>query len=120
MHYAGNVSTGKAPVTVKGAGNYMGSIARSYIIKPAKCSMTSLRGAKGSFTVRYKKQNGASYQISYRKSGAKEKTVKTSAVSKTVKKLKKGTYTVKVRAYKKTGSVTYYGSYSKAKTVKVR
>ncbi len=51
--------------------------------------------------MKYKKQTGAKYQIYYKTAGSKAKTVKTSAVTKTVKNLKKGkTYTVKVRAYK--------------------
>ena len=71
--------------------------------------------------MKYKKQSGAKYQIYYKTAGSKAKPVLSSAVTKTVKNLKKGkTYTVKVRAYKAIDGKTYYGAYSAAKKVKVR
>lgn len=62
------------------------------------------------------------YQVAYKLKGAKKwKTVKTSKQSLTLKKLKKNkTYYVKVRAIAKTNSGTKYGSYSKAKSVKIK
>lgn len=62
------------------------------------------------------------YQVAYKLKGAKKwKTVKTSKQSITLKKLKKNkTYYVKVRAIAKTNSGTKYGSYSKAKSVKIK
>ncbi|MCB6994305.1 hypothetical protein LI177_12535 [bacterium 210820-DFI.6.37] len=119
--YKNNKNVGKATVTITAKGNYTGTITKTFIVKPAKETITSLKKGTKKFTVKYKKQAGASYQIYYKTSGSKAKTVKTSSVSKTIKKLKGGkTYTVKVRAYKKIDGKTYYGSYSKAKKVKVR
>ena len=121
VSYKNNTAVGKAAVTVKAKGNYTGTITKTFIVKPAKESITSLKKGTKRFTVKYKKQSGAKYQIYYKTAGSKAKTVKTSAVTKTVKNLKKGkTYTVKVRAYKAIDGKTYYGAYSKAKKVKVR
>ena len=121
VSYKNNKNVGKAAVTVKAKGNYTGTITKTFIVKPAKESITSLKKGTKRFTVKYKKQTGAKYQIYYKTAGSKAKTVKTSAVTKTVKNLKKGkTYTVKVRAYKAIDGKTYYGAYSAAKKVKVR
>ena len=56
------------------------------------------------------------YQISYKISGQKAKTVKVTkrtTVSKVIKELKKGKrYIVKIRAYAVIGGKTYYGKWS--------
>lgn len=119
--YKNNKNVGKATLTITGQGNYTGTITKTFIVKPRKVSNVKVTKGKKRVTVRYKKQNGARYQIYYKKAGTKAKTVKTAAVKRTIKKLKSGkTYTIKVRAYKKIGSKTYYGKYSKAKKVRVR
>ena len=50
---------------------------------------------------------------------AKKLTLKASKNSATIKKLKKGTYYFKVRAFAKSGSKRRYGSYSKAKKIRL-
>lgn len=121
ISYGKNTYLGKGTVTITAKGNYTGKISKSFKIKPAKEAITSLKAGKGKFTVKYKKQTGASYQIYYKASGVKAKTYKTSSTTKTISKLKKGkTYTVKVRAYKKIDGKTFYGSYSAAKKVKTK
>lgn len=119
--YKNNTNIGQASLTITGKGNYTGTITKTFIVKPRKVASVKVTKGKKRVTVRYKKQNGARYQIYYKKAGTKAKTVKTAAVKRTIKKLKSGkTYTIKVRAYKKIGSKTYYGKYSKAKKVRVR
>ena len=119
--YSNNKNVGQAKVTITGQGNYTGTITKNFVIKPRKVSNVKVTKGKKRVTVRYKKQNGARYQIYYKTTGSKAKTVKTAAVKRTIKKLKSGkTYTIKVRAYKKIGSKTYYGKYSAAKKVRVR
>ncbi|MFR7986361.1 MAG: hypothetical protein ACLU9N_12510 [Clostridia bacterium] len=119
--YKNNKNVGKATLTITGQGNYTGTITKTFIVKPRKVANVKVTKGKKRVTVRYKKQNGARYQIYYKTTGSKAKTVKTAAVKRTIKKLKSGkTYTIKVRAYKKIGSKTYYGKYSKAKKVRVR
>ena len=52
---------------------------------------------------------------------SKAKKLSTKKTSVTLKKLKKGTYYVKVRAYKSTGkNKKSYGSYSALKKVKIK
>ena len=51
---------------------------------------------------------------------AKTYTVKKNVAKKVIKKLKKGKYFVKVRAYKVIKGNTVYGKYSKVKKVKVK
>ncbi|MBC6680276.1 fibronectin type III domain-containing protein [Zhenpiania hominis] len=119
--YKNNKNVGKATLTITGQGNYTGTITKTFIVKPRKVASVKVTKGKKRVTVRYKKQNGARYQIYYKTAGSKAKTVKTTAVKRTIKKLKSGkTYTIKVRAYKKIGSKTYYGKYSAAKKVRVR
>lgn len=80
--------------------------------------------ASGKLTVRWKKAAGASsYQIQYAASRSMRgaRTVATSALTRTLSGLKKGsTYYVRIRAYKKVSGKTYYGAWSSVKNVKVR
>lgn len=119
--YKNNKNVGKATLTITGKGNYTGTITKTFVIKPRKVANVKVTKGKKRVTVRYKKQNGARYQIYYKTAGSKAKTVKTTAVKRTIKNLKGGKrYTIKVRAYKKIGSKTYYGKYSAAKKVTVK
>ena len=80
--------------------------------------------ASGKLIVRWKKAVGASgYQIQYAASRSMRgaRTVSTSALTRTLSGLKKGsTYYVRIRAYKKVSGKTYYGAWSSVKNVKVR
>lgn len=80
--------------------------------------------ASGKLTVRWKKAAGASgYQIQYAASRSMRgaRTVSTSALTRTLSGLKKGsTYYVCIRAYKKVSGKTYYGAWSSVKNAKVR
>lgn len=91
-------------------------------------TLTSVKAGKKFLKAAWKKQSGVTgYQIQYStdknfKKNTHKVTVKGAKyTSKTVKKLKsKKTYYVRVRTYKKTGGKTYYGKWSKAKSVKVK
>ena len=80
--------------------------------------------ASGKLTVRWKKAAGASgYQIQYAASRSMRgsRTVSTSALTRTLSGLKKGsTYYVRIRAYKKVSGKTYYSTWSSVKNAKVR
>ena len=89
--------------------------------------LAKTKGAKKKVTVRWKAVSGAKgYQIVVAKNKKGTKKAKTytvkgaSKVKKVVKKLKKGKYYVKVRAYKTYKGNTVYGKFSKVKRVKVR
>lgn len=123
--YQNNKNIGPATLTIDGQGNYKGHISsRSFKIFPAKATIKSLKAGKKRFTVQTKKlSGGVRYQIQYRVKGSKAAytRIETKNLKKVIKGLKKGkTYTVKVRAYKKLGKKMYYGTFSKAKNVKIK
>ncbi len=96
------------------------------VTKPKKAVITSLRKrGNGKFTVKYRRASQAKgYEICYstnKKFKYSTKKVTASSLSKTVKGLKKKkAYYVRVRAYKIDSTDSkVYGSYSKAKKVKV-
>ena len=80
--------------------------------------------ASGKLTVRWKKAAGASgYQIQYAASRSMRgaRTVSTSAMTRTLSGLKKGsTYYVRIRAYKKVSGKTYYSTWSSVKNAKIK
>ena len=92
----------------------------------AKVTIKKVKGARKKMTVTWKKVKGAKgYEILVAKNkkgtkAAKTYTVKKNVAKKVIKKLKKGKYFVKVRAYKVIKGNTVYGKYSKVKKVKVK
>ena len=102
--------------------------------KPAKVTVkkTTLKSAKNAkgkkLVVKWKKNTaGNGYQIQYSTSkkfakGNKTKTIrKNKTTSYTIKKLKKKkTYYVRIRTYKKVSEKTYYSEWSSVKKVKIK
>lgn len=95
--------------------------------KVKKPTSFKVKAGKRKAIVTWKKVSGVTgYKIKYSKkksfSKAKTKTVKGASHKKyTIKKLKKGKRVyVKMRAYKKYKGKTYYGPWTKAKSVKVK
>ncbi|MDO4501996.1 MAG: fibronectin type III domain-containing protein [Coriobacteriia bacterium] len=124
VYPAGRKAVGKYTVSVKLKGRFAGSGSARFTIKPATASVKSLTAGKRTLKVaascRPSAKGAAAYKIAYRLKGSKTwKYVSTTAQSKVIKSLKKGRqYYVKVRAYKKVGGVTHYGSWSKTKLSK--
>lgn len=120
----GRKNVGKYTYKVNFIGNYKGSKAVSFTIKPAAAVIKSLTSGKGKLAVKATSKpsvkGGTYYQISYRQKGtSKWKTVTTKTYYKTIGKLKKGKYYyVKVRACKKVGTTIYRGNWSKTKLSK--
>ena len=124
----GGKAVGSYRVTIVGRGAYMGSKTSVFKIVPKGVSISKVVKNKRAFTVKWKKPSKTyrkqitGYQVRYSKAksmkGAKIMTVK--GPSKTackIKNLKGGKkYYIQVRAYKKTGSKTYYSSWSKTKS----
>lgn len=121
---SGCKNLGSYKVTVTGTDNYKGTVAASYVIRPAKCKTPSVKAGKKKMTVKWKKLGGGSqtYQIYVLKKGTKRAKYYTSTkTAKTIKKLaKKKTYSVKIRSYKKINGKTYYGTWSGTKKVKIK
>lgn len=125
--YSNNKNIGTAKLTIKGKGNYAGTISKSFKIVLGKTSIKSVKAGSKRATVTWKKVTGATGYKVYMatKSNGRYKLVSTvkgnSKVTYTKKKLTKNKkYYFKVVAYKKVGSKTVIGSYSSARSVKVK
>ncbi|WP_304854523.1 CAP domain-containing protein [Adlercreutzia caecimuris] len=130
---SGNTVVGKkagtATLTVKANGLQAKVKVTVKAVKPPKTKFTSVKRAKKSLKIKWKKQtkNVTGYEIwcSTSKKFTKKTTVKTTKKAKTtsltVKKLKaKKTYYVKIRTYYKTGGKKYYSDWSSVKKVKTK
>ncbi|MCQ2550659.1 MAG: fibronectin type III domain-containing protein [Clostridia bacterium] len=110
-------SEGVSDITITMDGN-------TYTVKitilPRKVKLTELTTKSKSITAKWEKDENATGYIL--KIGDKEYTVNSpKTLSKTVKKLTKDkTYSVKVRAYKKSMGETIYGKWSSEKKIKVK
>ena len=122
--YKNNNSIGTASFTVKGIGNYTGSLTGKFVINPQKGNISSVKkDGTGRLKISWKKVPGAQGYMLYRATSSsgtysKIKTISgNSNVSYTNSGLKNNKkYYYKVRAYKKNGSKTYVGAYSSAKS----
>ena len=121
--YKNNVKPGKGKFTVKGIGNYTGTITQSFkIVIGTVTKLKTKTVNKSTVKLSWKKQTAVTgYQVQkYNKNSKKWKTVKTIKKNNASCNLKGATLGTKhkyrVRAYKKIGKKTYYGKYSKAKT----
>lgn len=121
---SGRKNIGSYTVNVTGLqdNGYTGSKSATFQIVPKTLKTPSVKARKKKVAIKWAKvSGGVKYQIAIAKKGSKYKYYSVSGSKKTIKKLSKGKkYTVRVRAYKKVGSKTYYGSWSKGKTVKVK
>ena len=91
-------------------------------VGPSKVKSVKVSGGKKKVKVRWKKSSGSNgYEVYYAaaRDSAYKKLAATTATSCT-KKMKKGTYNVKVRSYKISGSKKLYGSFSGIKEVTIR
>lgn len=86
--------------------------------------LKSLRAGKKKIKVSWKKvKNAGEYQIAYKKHSAKKYKIKTVGPGNTsciLSKLSSKKYTVKVRTGKNKYEKSFYGKWSKTKTVKVK
>lgn len=93
-------------------------------VGPSKLKSFKVKASKGKITVSWKKNSAANgYEIYYSKnksSGYKKLMTAKSNKAKVTKKLKSGTYYVKMRAYRLSGKKKLYGSYTAVKTVTVK
>lgn len=100
-------------------GKYSGTKSVSFKINPATAAIKSLTSGSRKMTVKMttkpSSKGASTYQIYYKQKGTSTwKKTTTTSYYKTIKSLKKGKqYYVKVRAYKKVGTTTYYGAWSK-------
>lgn len=125
----GRKNIGTYKVTVKLKGNYSGTLSKTFKIVPKSTRITSLRGTKRGFTIKWKKQLSkfaTGYQIQYSTNrsfrGGKilkvKGSTKVSAKKTRLKAAKK--YYVRIRTYKTVSGKTYYSSWSAIKSVKTK
>lgn len=122
VSYSNNTKIGTAKVTVKGKGNYTGTITANFLIKPDK--VTGLKQS-GYYTnkirLRWNATKGATGYIVYRvntKTGKLKYIGSTKTTAFESKSLKSGTdYKYAVKAYTNVGKNKVYGSRSVIKTM---
>lgn len=125
VKYSNNKYTGKATITITGAGKYTGTKTVNFNIVPKKVTLKSVQAGTKTAKVTFAKAAGkvTGYEICYATS-SKFKNAKTKTTTKTTETLKSltsgKTYYVRVRAYKKVSGKKIYGAYSKTIKVKVK
>lgn len=108
------------------AGSKTKTLSCKVTVGPSKVKSFKVTGSKKKITVRWKKNNAASgYVIYYSKSKSSGYKTLATITSKTKtkyikKKLKKGTYYVKMRPYLTKSGKKLYGSYTAVKKVTVK
>lgn len=128
---AGRKNVGSYNVTVTLKGNYSGTVSKTFTIQPKSTTISQLKVGKKKLTVKWKKQTTQTtgYEIAYSTSkqfkNAKTTVIKKNkTTSKTLKKLKKKKYYVRIRTYKivkvNGKSTKIYSTWSKAKNKKVK
>lgn len=90
--------------------------------KALKVKNMTVKGSKGKAVIKYSKTSGADgYKVVYSKTkNFKKTTTKTTTKTSYTLKVKKGTYYVKVAAYKKVDGKKVYGKYNSYKKVVVK
>lgn len=119
--YKNNKDIGTSKIIINGIGNFRESDYVTFKIVPGKTKITKKKATKKKVNIQFAKVKGAKgYQVVYSTNKKfKGKTVKNIKKTKlTFKRKNNSTYYVKVRALKKVGRKTYYGSY--CKTVKIK
>lgn len=130
VSYKNNKNVGTATLTIKGIGDYNGTVSRTFKIVPKATSLSKISASGETISVKWKKQTksitGYEIQYSTSKSFTKKTTVTVTVAGAkktktTISGLKSGKkYYVRVRTYKVVNGKKYYSGWSKTKTVKVK
>ena len=122
--YSNNTKVGTAKVTIKGKGNYSGTITKTFKINPAKQEIQKLTAKSKAFFVDWAQKGSATgYEIQYatnsKFTSAKKVTITSNKTDKTtISKLSgKKKYYVRVRSYTTVKGTKYYGAWSASKSV---
>lgn len=125
VYQTGRKNVGTYRVTVKGKGNYTGTIVKTFKIIPISTNITKISRGKTSIKVNYNKRiyqvSGYQIRVSSSSKMTNARYVKIGSYktnNKTIKSLKRHKrYYVQIRTYKKTVSGTYYSSWSSIRSV---
>lgn len=130
----GRKNVGSYKVTVKGTGNYSGTVTRTFKINPKGTALKSVTAAKKALTVKWTAQKtkmSTSYITGYEiqiatdsKFTKNTKTITVAGYKKVSRKITglkaKTNYYVRIRTYKTISGTKYYSAWSKAKTRKTK
>ncbi len=129
---SGRKNVGTYKVTIKGKGNYTGTITKSFRINPKGVAISSLKSGKKALTVTWKKPAAnyrnqlTGYQIRYSTSSNMSiakvvKVTSKTATTKTIKNLKANKkYYVQIRTYRVKNGVNYTSAWSAKKSIKTK
>ena len=124
--YANSRNIGTATLTVKGKGNYTGTVSTGFKILPKATGISNLASGRKSFTVRWKKQatQTSGYMIQYSTDKNFRKDVKSKRITKvnTTKAAISGLtgnkmYYVRICTFRLVNNRTYSSAWSKSKSV---
>ncbi len=125
--YTSNVNVGTASVKIEGKGFFKGSVTKTFIIRPKKEKLKSVKAVKKGFNAKWASQaNVSGYQVQYAmnsKFTKKKKSVNIAAGTTSYKKTglkKKKYYYVRVRSYVVINGAKVYGAWSASKKVKTK
>lgn len=126
VDYKNNKKPGKATVTITGDGFYTGTVKATFIIKPKKATLSSVKANGKNASLVWKKDTYATgyelYRSKKKASGysriASFSSNKTTACTNT--NLSANTYYYKVRSYILVDGKKYYGAYSNIKKVTIK
>ncbi len=108
------------------SGNFYGEMSDTFTaVSGPKAPVLKAKAGSKKVTLTWNKVSGATHYVIYEIRGSEKIKVATENLDGTnykytVKNLKAGTYTYKIRAIRKVGSLKGYGSYSEAVTVTVK
>jgi hypothetical protein len=127
--YKNNTKVGKATLTIKFKGKYIGVIKATYTIKPKATALTGTLPKSDKVTLTWKKQTKqvSGYQIQYATDSKFTKN-KTTVIVKGAKKSSetitglsgKTKYYFRIRTYKTVSGKKYYSAWSKSQAVKTK
>ena len=122
--YSNNTKVGTAKVTIKGKGNYSGTITKTFKINPAKQEIQKLTAKSKAFFVDWAQKGSATgYEIQYatnsKFTSAKKVTITNNKTDKTTISKLSGNkkYYVRIRSYTTIKGTKYYGAWSASKSV---
>ena len=122
--YSNNTKVGTAKVTIKGKGNYSGTVTKTFKINPAKQEIQKLTAKSKAFFVDWAQKGSATgYEIQYatnsKFTSAKKVTITNNKTDKTTISKLSGNkkYYVRVRSYTTVKGTKYYGAWSASKSV---
>lgn len=126
--YTNCVNVGTATLTVKGIGNYAGTLTKNYKIVPKGTSISKIVSKANGIALSWKKQttqtNGYQIQYSLTNDFAKKKSKAVKNINTTklaIYNLKSGkSYYVRIRTYKKVNGKTYFSEWSKSRMIKAK